>query len=257
MPKRMKTNRSSFWCSPPARPRPPSSKATSVEPARFFRLLLDFAAVISPVQQGLALPRPAVQIALRTVLAYRGGVPRDRAPTFDLTGVVAAAASHVISTVPLKPPARILRVNPAFAAPETKRLRRVDPEIIQRGIVPLRAEFSPCIPAGRKFAPAVGHVLPPEDAERKHLPRRQLGFEIRREVSAGELGPEVDVSALHPVVDDDALSARSSRLGSSTARRTPHEWRPEPRLFSQACRRRVRSSPTRRPSGSRRPLREP
>src|SRR5262245_13081356 len=129
---------------------------------------------------------------------------RNRAPAADLPRIVRAPAAHVVTAVPLKPAARILRPNPTVAAPDRKRLGGIDPEEVQVRIVAFGTEPRPLEPAGGKFGTAVGHVLAAEDAECEHLFRRQLRTERRCEIPAGRFGPVIHVTTLHPVVDDDS-----------------------------------------------------
>src|SRR5687768_3162423 len=154
------------------------------------------------MQDRLPLPAAALQIARLTILPYRGDVARDGPPSPDLPRIVVAAPSHVITAVPLKPPARILRSNPAVPAPGGKRLRRVDAEVIQFRVVPFRTQLCGRKPALGKLAAAVGHVLPAENAKTQHGFWRQLRTETRRERSAYRFGPPIDISPLHFVVDD-------------------------------------------------------
>src|SRR4029450_7009197 len=84
------------------------------------------AAVVRPVQQGLALFPPALQVAAGAVVAHGRGVARGRAPAADLAPVVRRAAPHVVTAIPLEPAARILWMDPSLAPPRGERLRRVD-----------------------------------------------------------------------------------------------------------------------------------
>ena len=59
-------------------------------------------------------------------------------------------------------------------------------------------------PALGKLSAAIGHVFAAEDSEPQHFARRELRGETGIEVPADWLGEEIDVAALHLVVDHDA-----------------------------------------------------
>src|SRR5271165_5876151 len=164
---------------------------------------LDLPAVVGPMQQSLALAAPAIQIAGRAVFSNGGDVARDGAPTANLAFVVSGAPPHVVPAVPLKPTARVVRMDPAFSPPLAQRLRCVDAEVVKLGIVSLRAESCSHEPRRRKLVPAIRHIFAAEDAEMEHLLRRELRGKIQCEIAAGRLRTIVDVAALHRVVDDD------------------------------------------------------
>ena len=169
---------------------------------------LDLSAVVRPVKDGLPLPPPTFEIARFAVLPNRRHVSSDRTPASNLPRVVGGSPAHVVAAIPLKPPARILSADPAAAAPDGERLRRVHAEIVQARVMPLDAQLGASEPAPWKLLLAVRHVLPAEDAEPQHLFRRQIRHEPRREVPADRLGAPVDVAALHPIGDDDFLPHR-------------------------------------------------
>ena len=77
-----------------------------------------FPGVVGPVQHGLALLPPALQVAGLAVLPDRRNVPRDRSPSPNLPDVVGATPAHVVAAVPLEPAAWVLFVDPALAAPD-------------------------------------------------------------------------------------------------------------------------------------------
>ena len=140
----------------------------------------DLAAVVSPMQQRLPLPRPAEQIAGLAMFLHLAHVTADRFPPPDLPLVfLRHAPAHVIAAVPLEPAARIVRMDPAFALPFRKRLARSHTEEIARGVGPARREFGARKPAFRELAAAVGHVFAAEDAKPQHLRGRELRFEFQ------------------------------------------------------------------------------
>lgn len=130
------------------------------------------------MQQSLALAPPTVQIAGRAVFSNGSGVARDAAPTPNLAFVVGAAPAHVVPAVPLKPTARVVRMDPAFSPPLAQRLRCVDAEVVELGIVPLCADFCSREPRRRKLVVAIRHIFAAEDAEMEHLLRRELRGKI-------------------------------------------------------------------------------
>ena len=95
------------------------------------RELLDLPRVIGPMKKGLTLSRTAIDSAAWAIVTDLRDVPTHRSPAFDLSLVVRTAASHVIAAIPLKPPARILRMDPLLPSPNRKRLRGVHPEEIK------------------------------------------------------------------------------------------------------------------------------
>ena len=98
-------------------------------------------AVVRPVEHRLPLPPPALEIAWLAVLPNRRDVAGDRPPSPDLTRIVRRPAAHVIAAVPLEPAARVLRTNPALAAPRGERLRGVHAEVVEASVVMLGAEL--------------------------------------------------------------------------------------------------------------------
>src|SRR4029453_19150873 len=183
-------------------------------------------AVIGPVQHGLPLPSPAVEVGSSAMLADGRDVPPDRPPSPNLPRVVARPPAHVIPAVPLKPSARILRMDPAVSAPLGERLRRVYAEVVEARVMTVGTQFRAGEPARRKLAAAIGHVLAAEDAKAQHLLRRQLRFERGREVPPDWFGPVVDVTLLHHVVDNDPPPHwLTSACGVSSRRSTSYPLR--------------------------------
>ena len=96
---------------------------------------LDFAAVVGPVQQCLALAPPAQQIAGLAMLLDLPDMAADRFPAADLPRVlIRHAAAHVVAAIPLEPAARIVGMEPTFAPPFRQRLAGIDAEEIERRI---------------------------------------------------------------------------------------------------------------------------
>src|SRR5205085_1342500 len=82
----------------------------------------DLSTVVGPMEDGLALPPAAREVALLAIVGDGLNVPDDSSPASDLAAVVGRAPPGVIPAVPLKPATRILRVNPAVAPPRPERL---------------------------------------------------------------------------------------------------------------------------------------
>src|SRR6266436_2451254 len=120
----------------------------------------DLSRIVGPVQQRLALPAAAIEIARFTVLPQLRHVATNGAPTRNLTQIIFAAAPAIITAVPLEPAARIIWVNPTFTSPLRERLRCIHAEEIQKYTWPIWRKLGPREPARRKFLPAIGHIFP-------------------------------------------------------------------------------------------------
>jgi len=131
------------------------------------------------VEHGLPLLSPAFEVAGSAVVPNGGHVPHDRAPASNLPGVVGASPADVVAAISLKPPARILPVNPAVATPDGERLRRIYAKTVQARIVPLAAQPRASEPALRKLGAAVGQVFPAE------TPSCSIAFGVSCGVKAG------------------------------------------------------------------------
>src|SRR5262249_23535729 len=98
----------------------------------------DLPRIVGPMQQCLPLAAPAIQIARPTMFFQLRDVTANSAPTRDLPQVILAAASAIISAIPLEPAARVLGMNPTFAPPFRQSLRGVHSKIIERSPSPIR-----------------------------------------------------------------------------------------------------------------------
>ena len=155
------------------------------------------------MQQGLALPAAAVKVSCRAVFDELGDVSFHGLPSLDLSCIIGAASAQIIATVPLKPAAGIVGMNPAFGHPVGEGFGGVDAEAVELRIMSFGAEFGFGKPGWREFIAAVGHVFSAEDADFQHLLRCQFRFEFRIKLSAGGFCQNVSVTLLHPVMDDD------------------------------------------------------
>ena len=131
-------------------------------------------------------------------------VATHRAPAFDLSEIVVVSPPGIVTAIPLEPPARIVRVNPAFLSPHLEWLRRAHAEIIQRRLMAFLRNLRALEPAHRKFLPAIGQVFPAKHAKLKHLFRSQLRRESQPEFAPHRLRAVIPVPFLHPVIDLNA-----------------------------------------------------
>jgi hypothetical protein len=83
------------------------------------------------MQQRLPLFWATKNISSSTIIFDLHYMPTHSEPPFYLLLVIIGPTTHKISAVPLKPPARVLRMYPAFCLPYRKRLTRVYAKVIQ------------------------------------------------------------------------------------------------------------------------------
>jgi hypothetical protein len=96
-----------------------SAKAHIAAHERDEAALSNLSTIVGPVQQCLPLPLAAGEVALFTMPLDLRGMPFDLLPASDLPRVfLRQAAPHVVAAVPLKPAARIVRMQPALPAPQ-------------------------------------------------------------------------------------------------------------------------------------------
>jgi hypothetical protein len=156
----------------------------------------EFAAVIGPMQQGLPLTLAAEEISSLAVFLWLTDVAADRGPAFDLSCIfVRKPPSPIIAAVPLKPAARVLRMDPALLAPHRERLAGRNAEEIHLGVRAFRREFGLREPARRKLVAAVGHVFSAEDSKAQHFRRRKIGIKVRVKAAAGRGDENVAITA--------------------------------------------------------------
>src|ERR1700677_1069202 len=110
------------------------------------------------MEQRLSLAGAACHIPTGAVHLYLGDVPAECDPARDLPLVVRTPATAVVPAVPLEPPPRVVGMDPSALPPVGKRLRGIDVEKIQRGIVPLVAQPGAAEPARGEFGGTVSHV---------------------------------------------------------------------------------------------------
>src|SRR5689334_3875225 len=94
--------------------------------------LLDRAAVVSPLQQGLALAGAAEDIAGFAIPPDLPGMAPERFPALDLAVVlVGKPPAAIIAAIPLEPAARVVGMDPALGFPDRQRRAGPNAEIIE------------------------------------------------------------------------------------------------------------------------------
>jgi hypothetical protein len=84
------------------------------------------------MQDSLPLASAAAQIARFAVPFDLFDVPAYRFPSPDLSSVfLGHPTAHVIAAIPLKPTARVIRVNPSLRTPDGQWLAGVNPEQVE------------------------------------------------------------------------------------------------------------------------------
>ena len=96
---------------------------------------LQLTAVVGPLKKCLPLAWSAPPIARLAMMTDLCNVAAHSFPPPDLANILfRQSAAEIISAIPLKPPARIVRVNPALLPPNGKRLTCVYAEIVERKV---------------------------------------------------------------------------------------------------------------------------
>ncbi len=153
--------------------------ADVTEGAARARSTSDLPAVVGPVKDRLPLAAPAPEVARLAVLPDRRHVPGDRPPAPDLPRVVGAPAAHVVPAVPLKPAARILRVDPPLRRHVASDCEALTLKKFRRALRRPLASFA-CVNqlAGNSSRQSVMY-LPP------NTPRRSICFGVSSGVKPG------------------------------------------------------------------------
>ncbi len=179
----------------------------------------DSSAVISPMQERLPLAWSAKRITRFAILPDLRHVPCHRLPSSDLAGVLLwNAPTHPIAAIPLEPPARVVRINPALPPPFRQGLTGVHAEVVESTVAARGRQLRPREPARRKFGAAIGYILSAENAEFEHLLRRQVWPKLGAEVATSRSCQLVAVALLHLVVDDDYKAAHLAPTSTSKNR---------------------------------------
>jgi hypothetical protein len=126
--------------------------------------------VVGPMKKGLSLAFAAGLVSRFAVKLDLSDVPSHCLPPPDLSKVfLRRSAANIISAVPLKPAARIVRVYPSVLAPNRQRLAGIDAEVVERGIEAISGKFCVFEPRLGEFFSCVGQVLAAEHAQSEHL----------------------------------------------------------------------------------------
>lgn len=162
---------------------------------------LEPSTVVRPVQNRLSLSSSTHAVTRLAVSPNGSDVTSDGAPPPDLAAIVGAPAARIVPAVPLKPPAWILRMDPAIPTPHGEGLRRVHTEAVQPCVSTARREFRPREPAPRELVDTISHIPPAKHSECEHLFRRQVRRERGMKVAPGGFDTPVHIPRLHPIID--------------------------------------------------------
>ena len=101
-------------------------------------------------------------------------------PAFNLSGVILMSSSHIITTVPLKPSAWIVRVFPEFFFPDSKTLTGKNLKKIKVFVcrVSYSYKFRIFPPIHWKFFRSIRKIFPSKNSHSQHL----FWCEIRRKI---------------------------------------------------------------------------
>ena len=156
------------------------------------------------MQKRLSLPRPTTEITRVAMFLELPNVTGHRSPSLDLPVIfIGDSSAHMVATVPLEPPTRIIGIDPAFLLPYGKRLAGLDTEVVQAGIILCGAELGVLKPACWEFARTICHIFATENTERQHFLGGKLRVEIRAEVLTRWFSQIIDELLLHAVIDND------------------------------------------------------
>ena len=190
----------------------PHPRHSATDAGHLFSETVGMAIPVALRSQLAAVIRPAAQPGAGVVgIRDRRGasvadlrhVTGNSSPAPNLPAIVSGSATHVVAAVPLEPPSRILLVDPPLAPPCGQRLRRVDAEVVQRGIVARGTELRAREPASPETRGSRSCICRRRRRAATSA-RCQIRTKAGREVLPDWLRPVVDVSPLHAIVDDDA-----------------------------------------------------
>ncbi len=149
----------------------------------------------------LSLSWTTVLIPRTTVVHNLCSVSRHRFPTFYLSFIIFVSSTHVVPRIPLKPPARVILVNPSLRFPDREGLAGIHLVVIE--LLVSRAiwrELGFRKPRFRKFFRLVFKVHPSKYTELKHFFGRQVWFKIGMKVAPLFFSTDVHVVGLHRVM---------------------------------------------------------
>ena len=165
-----------------------------------------FSTVVRPLKECLSLTRATCEIARSAMPHHLCNMSPHRSPPSNLSRIILVPTTTIVSAIPLKPPARIIRVNPSFLSPHRERLTRINPKVIQLWIAFAGCEFRMRKPTLRKFLRTVSHIHPAKHTERKHIFRRKIGCKRRIKMLPLRFGEFVSIVALHSIVNRNTRS---------------------------------------------------
>jgi hypothetical protein len=87
------------------------------------------------MQQSLPLSTPTVQVTFAAVIDHLGNMAAHGFPAGDLASVVITTPAHVVATIPLEPPARVIGMDPSLLTPIRQWLRRTDAEVVDGRVI--------------------------------------------------------------------------------------------------------------------------
>lgn len=103
-------------------------------------------AIICPLKQCLALTRTARSLTASAVFDELRNMPPHRSPPGNLPRIVFVSPTTIVATIPLKPPTRIIRMNPVFLPPDRERLTRINAKVVQLRIALTGRKLRPLKP---------------------------------------------------------------------------------------------------------------
>jgi hypothetical protein len=166
------------------------------------------------MEKGLALSPSTEQVSLLTILNNLCNVSSKSFPARDLAHVLERQpSSHVIATIPLKPPPRVVRVYPALFSPHGEWLARAHTEVVEAWIRSIRCKFCMGKPALGKLITAVAQIHSPKHPELEHFFWGKVGGEARIKVPPRRSRELVGIPALHTVIHRYSLVHTSGGTG--------------------------------------------
>ena len=172
------------------------------------------------MKERLALSRSTRKIAGTAIGGDLCEMSPHRFPSTNLPRVIRMPPSAIVATIPLEPSPRIIRMNPSLRAPHRKRLTRIHPEKIERGIALLGSELRLPKPRLRKFSPPVPEIDTAKDAKLKHFRGRQIRPKLRIEVPPLRLRQLIPIPPLHGIVYDNGLMVHTPHLFTNQGKKT-------------------------------------
>ena len=169
------------------------------------------------MKERLALSRSAREIAGTAIGGNLREMSPHRFPAANLSRIIRMPPPTIVSTIPLEPSPRVIRMDPPLRPPHRERLARVHPEEVALRVALLGSELRPPKPRFRKFPPPVAKVNTAKDAKLKHFPRCKVRFEFRIKMLPLRLREFIPIPPLHGIVYDDGLMIHTRSQCSRTS----------------------------------------